>query len=38
VRYAGFGKDISPVDWWFVLDANRTVGYNTIALAAEIQP
>ena len=24
VRYFKFGLDISPVDWWFVLDANRT--------------
>jgi prepilin-type N-terminal cleavage/methylation domain-containing protein len=38
VRFAKFGKDISPVDWWFVLDVNRMAVQYTTVLLPSIQP
>jgi len=33
VRYKGFGTDISPVNWWFVFDTNRSSStYTTLML------
>jgi prepilin-type N-terminal cleavage/methylation domain-containing protein len=37
-RYFNFGKDISPADWWFVLDQNRTSPQYTSVLLPEILP
>jgi prepilin-type N-terminal cleavage/methylation domain-containing protein len=37
-RFSKFGKDISPVDWWFVLDRNRTAPQYTSSLLPIIQP
>lgn len=37
-RYSQFGKDISSVNWWFVLDKNRTSPQYTTALLPRIQP
>jgi len=38
VRYSNFGLDIAPVDWWFVLDQDRTDGQWTTQLLPLIQP
>jgi prepilin-type N-terminal cleavage/methylation domain-containing protein len=38
VRYFGFGRDISPLDWWFVLDQNRASSQYTTSLLPLIQP
>ena len=38
VRYYKFGADISPVDLWWVSDANRTNAANTTALLPSLVP
>ncbi len=38
VRYASFGTDISPVDFWLVFDTNRTDPNNTTFLLPQLQP
>ena len=38
VRYSKFGKDISPVNWWLVLDKNRTAAQYTTALLPQLPP
>jgi prepilin-type N-terminal cleavage/methylation domain-containing protein len=38
VRFAKFGKDISGVDWWLVLNQNRSAPQYTTALVPLLQP
>ena len=38
VRYFKFGLDISPVDWWFVFDVNRTSAQYTSSLLPNVKP
>jgi prepilin-type N-terminal cleavage/methylation domain-containing protein len=38
VRYMGFGKEISPIDWWLIFDTNRTDPTLTTLLLPELQP
>ena len=38
VRYARFGVDISPVDWWLVFDTNRTSPALTTVILPQLVP
>jgi prepilin-type N-terminal cleavage/methylation domain-containing protein len=38
VRYVKFGLDISPIDWWFVYDTNRTASAYTRYLLPQLLP
>ena len=38
VRYFKFGLDVSPVDWWFLFNSNRTSPRWTTNLLPNIQP
>jgi len=38
VRYSKFGMDISPVDWWFIFDTNRTSPAWTTVLVPQLVP
>ena len=38
VRYFAFGRDISPVDWWFIYDTNRTDPNFTTLMLPQLQP
>lgn len=38
VRYYRFGTDISPVNFWFCYDTNRTAASNTVDLLPNLQP
>ena len=37
-RHWKFGLDISPVDWWFIFETNRTAAEWTTQLLPLIQP
>ena len=37
-RYSKFGTDVSPVNFWWVSDANRTLPANTTALLPQLTP
>ena len=38
VRYMAFGRDISPADWWFLFDTNRTSPQWTTLLLPTLKP
>jgi prepilin-type N-terminal cleavage/methylation domain-containing protein len=38
VRYAAFGTDISPIDFWLIFDTNRTDPNYTIYILPQLQP
>ncbi len=38
VRYYKFGTDVSPIDLWWLSDANRTLPANTSGLLPQLTP